>query len=533
MDGFGTGQSGERGERGRMSSVRGRVAQRLREESNEVLPRLTASGRGERGSVAAGVVRRLGVAGGFGAGAAGRGARTASRAGYSGSDGPALFVGAGQRVMVKAFIGRHSGAGAARNASKAITRHLRYLAREGMGQGGTEAAFFGPEGETPRTAVHEACAGWEQDRHHFRLIISPEHGDRIEDLEGYVRSVLRDVAADLKEPRLEWMAVNHFDTGHPHTHVLVRGKRANGRDLIIPRTMMGHGIRRRAEQRAQELLGDQSRGEAERGLFARAAADRWTDIDVKMAAIAEAHGGRFPASELARRDVFGAVMRARLQHLERLGLVVGREVSGVQLAPDAKARLNGLQAAQDQIRSHWAAERNKAFDRLPRGAHRALLNATERSAHAGAEVLARIDPTTPHLTGLDVELMKRGQLGRADAPASILDPATEVALQQRADWLVSRGDVARQGQGLGYRPDAWARLRDAEITRALRDQLGIERPGHLSHGRTEGVVAGTITTSLGRQAVIDRGLGLTIAPLVAGQEVSVGQVIGRELGLQR
>ena len=46
-------------------------------------------------------------------------------------------------------------------------------------------------------------------------------------------------------------------------------------------------------------------------------------------------------------------------------------------------------------------------------------------------------------------------------------------------------------------------------------------------------MAGTIMTSLGRQAVIDRGLGLAIAPLVAGQEVAAGQVIGLQLGLQR
>lgn len=52
-------------------------------------------------------------------------------AGRGGGSGPALFVGAQQRVLAKAFIGRHSGVGAARNPGKAITQHLRYLAREG------------------------------------------------------------------------------------------------------------------------------------------------------------------------------------------------------------------------------------------------------------------------------------------------------------------------------------------------------------------------------------------------------------------
>jgi hypothetical protein len=454
--------------------------------------------------------------------------------------------------MVKAFIGRHSGSGAARNVGKAITQHLRYLAREGMGLDGTQAQFFGPEGGIARDDVHETCAGWEDDRHHFRLIISPEHGDRIGDLDAYVRSVMRDLAADVREPKLDWVAVSHFDTGHPHTHVLIRGRRASGKDLVIPRKVLTQGIRHRAEDRAQELLGDQSRGEAERGLFARTTVDRWTDIDAKMAAIAEANGGRFPAHELARRDVFGAVMRARLQHLERLGLVESRDATGALISPDAKERLESLQRAQDQIRSHWAMQREKAFLGLARGAEgqsrsaghemRAKTEAdrsdrvpiTDAVLAAGREKASALpDPATPHLTSLDVELQRRGQLARDASPAAPRTADYEHALESRADWLVSRGDAMRQAQGLGYRPEAWARLRDAEIRQALRDQLGIHQVGHLSQGRTSGVVVGEITTSLGRQAVIDRGVGHAIAPLAAGQELSVGQVIGRSLGIER
>lgn len=55
----------------------------------------------------------------------------------------------------------------------------------------------------------------------------------------------------------------------------------------------------------------------------------------------------------------------------------------------------------------------------------------------------------------------------------------------------------------------------------------------MPYGRTKGVVAGTIATSLGRHVVIDRGVGFAVARLPAGQELAVGQLIGRSLGIER
>lgn len=567
MDGIASASDGTAHACGQRQSLREQVDARLRELGEDVKPSM-ASGRGsgERGSLSAAVIRRLGMAGGFGRAARRSGSqpgRAASSSGRGGAGGPALFVGARQRVLVKAFIGRHMGPGAARNPGKAITQHLRYLAREGRGMDGAEAEFFGPDGQVARDTVHEACAGWDDDRHHFRLIISPEHGDRMEDLNGYVRSVMKDLSAELREPKLDWFAVSHFDTGHPHTHVLIRGRRANGKDLVIPRKVLTQGIRQRAEYRAQELLGDQSRGEAERGLFARTTADRWTDIDAKMAAIAEANAGRFPASELARRDVFGSVMRARLQHLEKLGLVADRDASGVQIVPDARARLERLQTAKDQIRSHWEARRQEAFQSLARPQEKeaqAELSTRPKARQRPSQSVERqkpspapkpqpelqqpelqqaeprapmFDVTVDRMTPLDAELMRRGQLTAGTPLDARYRADVEALLEARARHLIERGDGIRQGHGVGYRPEAWARLRDREVAEAIRDQLGLKLDGRLSYGRTEGVVAGTISTSLGRHVVIDRGVGFAVAPLPAGHELAVGQVIGRSLGIER
>lgn len=41
--------------------------------------------------------------------------------------------------------------------------------------------------------------------------------------------------ADLGEAKLDWLAVVHANTDQPHAHVMLRGRRADGRDLVIPR----------------------------------------------------------------------------------------------------------------------------------------------------------------------------------------------------------------------------------------------------------------------------------------------------------
>lgn len=520
--------------------LRQMIERRLRDDPEDVSASLPnrlrpASGTGVKASIA----RRLATGKMFGGGA--RADSVGASTGRSG-DGPALYVGARQRVMVKAFVGRHGGAGGAKNAGQAVSRHLRYLAREGMGADGTETGFYGREGGLERDHVHEACASWDGDRHHFRLIISPEHGDKIDDMDAYVRDVMERVAGDLREPKMAWVAINHHDTDQPHAHVLIRGKRANGRDLVIPRKVISYGIRGHAEDQAQELLGDQSRPEAERGLFARTTADRWTDIDVKLEKLASANDGSVPRAEIDRHDTFGAVTRARITHLTRLNLVKADTREGVKFAEGLKGRLDRLQAAQDQIRSHWAAKRLEALAGLSEATTERVVPKREAQVEAAVDTPSSIhkpsqaiafDPTVERLTPLDVELMRRGQLSANAATPAHMGAEVEAFLKARADHLMKSGQAITQGQGLGYEPRAWARLREAELKHVIARDLGIRAPGQISYGRAEGFVEGHVTTSLGKHIIINRAVGYAAMAVQAGQELAVGKAIGRAMGLER
>lgn len=226
-------------------------------------------------------------------------------------------------------------------------RHVAYLGRAGAGVEGSRPEFFDRADQGLDAAA--ITRGWVEDRHHFRFIISPEHGDRIADLPGYVREVMARVSADLGEPGLGWIATCHFDTDQPHAHVLVRGRRGNGRDLVIPRHYVGYGFRARAQEVAQERLGDLSRLDAERRIWRETERDGFTSFDRRLLAAAVQSGGLVDDA-VGSHGAWAALSRGRLRHLERLGLATP-EARQYRLAPDLEAQLRGLQMRRDIIRT--------------------------------------------------------------------------------------------------------------------------------------------------------------------------------------
>ena len=242
-----------------------------------------------------------------------------------------------QKVIVKALVSRHMGKGADRAA--ALAKHVSYLGRLGAGVEGERPEFFDRSADGVQPGVE--TAGWSHDRHHFRFIISPEHGERL-DMKSYVREVMGRVSADLGEPNLKWVATCHFDTDQPHAHVLVRGHREDGRDLVIPRDYIGYGFRARAQEVAQERLGDLSRVDAERRIWKETEADRFTGFDRRL--IAETDKMGMVDDGVGSTDAWAALTRGRLRHLERLGLAT-RSGRRYRLDGEMETKLRTLQGS--------------------------------------------------------------------------------------------------------------------------------------------------------------------------------------------
>jgi hypothetical protein len=127
--------------------------------------------------------------------------------------------------------------------------HGRYIARESANKDGV-----GFNTSSDEVAIPVTLAGWQKsgDPRLFKMIVSPEFGERL-DLKKHTRDLVTRLSQDLNTD-LEWVAVAHFNTGHPHVHVAIRGVTGAG-NLRLPRDVIKHTIRRHAVDLCTEQLG--------------------------------------------------------------------------------------------------------------------------------------------------------------------------------------------------------------------------------------------------------------------------------------
>ena len=83
------------------------------------------------------------------------------------------------------------------------------------------------------------------------------------DFRAFTRELMKDAERDLGT-KLEWVAVDHWNTDNPHIHVLVRGRADDGRDLVISRDYISEGFRQRAAERVALELGPRTESEIQR-----------------------------------------------------------------------------------------------------------------------------------------------------------------------------------------------------------------------------------------------------------------------------
>ena len=176
-----------------------------------------------------------------------------------------------RRVAIKTLLVNQQ-----RASPQSLAKHLRYIERDGVGRDGEPGQAYGPQTDTADLdAFKERCA---DDRHHFRFILSPEDGAELEDLRTYTRHLMGRMEAGLGT-RLEWVAVDHWNTDNPHTHVVLRGKDDTGKDLIISKEYITRGMRERAMELATEWLGPRTELEIQRTLAREVEQERWTSLD--------------------------------------------------------------------------------------------------------------------------------------------------------------------------------------------------------------------------------------------------------------
>ena len=216
----------------------------------------------------------------------GNGRQGGSSAGTSGGrtvppGGGVYGLGRGRRVLVKARYRTHQPVRRG-GRQRVLAAHVRYLARPNATLLERDAAFFNARDEALDAAG--VPTAWARDRHHWRVILSPEEGDQL-DLRQFVRDYAARLERELDTP-LEWVAVTHHNTDQPHAHLLIRGIRAGGRDLTLPREVVGERLREWAEELATRELGERSESEADAYLDRLTEARRATQLDTLLLGLA-------------------------------------------------------------------------------------------------------------------------------------------------------------------------------------------------------------------------------------------------------
>lgn len=258
-----------------------------------------------------------------------------------------------RRVIIKSRIVKLAGKGMA-----GARAHLRYIQRDGVTREGQAGQLYGADQDKlDGRAFLDRADG---DRHQFRFIVSAEDGDQYDDLKPLVRRLMAQVEQDL-DTRLDWVAVDHHNTGHPHSHVIVRGKclpsgpargrnpgNDRGKDLIIAREYLSHGMRERAAEIVSLDLGPRTDLEVQEKLRREVEQERFTSLDRRLLR------DRTPDQLVSGsdRDPFQQALRTgRLRKLERLGLAEDLGAVQWRLDPELEATLRRMGERGDIIKT--------------------------------------------------------------------------------------------------------------------------------------------------------------------------------------
>ena len=253
----------------------------------------------------------------------------------------------GRRVVVKFRIVKLAAGGIS-----GMRAHLRYVERDGVARDGTPGAAYDRGSDHADGEAFLSRA--EHDRHQFRVILAPEDAEALaagpEGLRAFTREVMTGMERDLGT-RLDWIGIDHFDTGHPHSHLIIRGRDDRNRDLVIAKSYISHGFRARASGIAEDWLGPRSERDIAEMQAREVKAERLTSLDKDLLAAAE----EGQVSVIERPGAFNRFRRqlliGRLQRLEAFGLAVKESPASWRLSDHLEPTLRQLGERGDIIRT--------------------------------------------------------------------------------------------------------------------------------------------------------------------------------------
>ncbi|WP_301233334.1 DUF3363 domain-containing protein [Pandoraea cepalis] len=203
--------------------------------------------------------------------------------------------------------------------------------------------------------ISETLDRWQDadDKHMFKVMVSPEFGDRL-DLRAHIRQLMAKMEADMGT-KLQWVAVDHYNTDDPHVHIAIRGVDDRGRVLEVDPSYIKMGSRARAQELATQTLGFRTERDVSEALERQVAQQRFTDLD--RAILRRAHENvvdfqtEIPKSRSARESRI-RYMR-RLTALTEMGLAQKTGSHSWTLSQEIESALRARQIAEDRLKTKF------------------------------------------------------------------------------------------------------------------------------------------------------------------------------------
>lgn len=272
--------------------------------------------------------------------------------------------------------------------------HGRYLEREGAQQEGSRGTGFNAREE--QAPIAERLKEWQaaDDAHMFRMIVSPEQGDRL-DMRAHARQLVSRMEQDLGT-NLEWVAIEHINTDNPHVHIAIRGRDDQGKTLFIPKHYIQHGIRERSREEATRTLGPRLEKDMIAARAKAVQAKRVTELDRMLEQRRDGQGKVEMASVQRETD---RQLLGRLQFLKEVGLAKKTGAWTWQLSENLIPALRQYQNSQDIVKRRAQHMSNIMDTRSP------LVVTDARALQARGELTGRVVGS-----GLDDALQDRRYL---------------------------------------------------------------------------------------------------------------------------
>lgn len=231
------------------------------------------------------------------------------------------------------------------------------------------AKGFGSEGDNMEIAG--TLDAWQKsnDDHLFKLIISPEFGEKM-DLQRHTKELVKQMEKDTGT-RLQWVAVEHFNTEHPHVHLAIRGVDDQGQPLRIGKEYIKTGIRANAQRLATNQLGYRTHDDMRLAAERQVTQQRYTELDRalrnKSQPVTEGHKLDYNTPIPKAQHIREARLREirRLQQLCTMGLAHKTGPLTWVVDRSFEQALRQMQVGNDRLKSLHEQRHTLSDPRLP------------------------------------------------------------------------------------------------------------------------------------------------------------------------